>query len=395
MALEKAGAGSGGAGANGALWSGLRAVALACLILPCGIAHAATKTIKIGVLTDLSGVYADVTGPGSIHAAQMAADDFNAQSKSFKAEIVSADHQNKPDVGSAVVRKWFDRDGVDAVADVGNSAVALAVNELARQYNKVFVNSGSSSSDFTGKACSPNQFHWTYDTYALATGTTRAIVEEGGNSWFLLVADYAFGHAMERDVRRVLDSKGAKVVGEARHPLGTPDFSSFLLQAQSSHANTIALINAGGDTVNSIKQAAEFGVGGHGQRLAAMVLYLTDVHALGLKLAQGLQFTAAFYWDLNPGTRAWSKRFAEGMNGKYPTELQAGAYAAVFHYLKSVEAVGATTDGKAIVANLESRPLKDPRLRRKHDPQGRPDASQHVPLRSEETRRVESALRLL
>ena len=321
--------------------------------------QAAPKTIKIGVLTDLSGLYSDSNGPGSVQAAKMAAEDFNV-TKAFKAEVVAADHQNKPDIGSSIVRQWFDRDGVDMIVDVPNSAVALAVNELARERNKVFMNSGASSSDFTGKACSPNQVHWTYDTYALATGTTKAIVAQGGDTWFLLTADYAFGHTMEQDVRKILAEKGAKVLGSARHPLNTTDFASFLLQAQTSGAKVIGLINAGGDTINSIKQAAEFGISQGGQRIAAMVLYITDVHSLGLQLAQGLQFTAAYYWDLNDGTRAWAKRFAEGMGGGYPTQLNAGAYAATLHYLRAVEAVGAAEDGKKVVAQLETAPVDDP-----------------------------------
>ena len=322
--------------------------------------QAAPKTIKIGVLTDLSGLYSDSNGPGSVQAAKMAAEDFNATSKVFKAEVVAADHQNKPDIGSSIARQWIDRDGVDMIVDVPNSAVALAVNELARERNKVFMNSGASSSDFTGKACSPNQVHWTYDTYALATGTTKAIVAQGGDTWFLLTADYAFGHTMEQDVRKILAEKGAKVLGSARHPLNTTDFASFLLQAQTSGAKVIGLINAGGDTINSIKQAAEFGISQGGQRIAAMVLYITDVHSLGLQLAQGLQFTAAYYWDLNDGTRAWAKRFAEGMGGKYPTQLNAGAYAATLHYLRAVEAVGGAEDGKKVVAQLETAPVDDP-----------------------------------
>jgi branched-chain amino acid transport system substrate-binding protein len=277
-----------------------------------------------------------------------------------KAEIVAADHQNKPDVGSALTREWFDQGGVDAIVDVPNSAVALAVVELARQKNKVFMNSGASSSDFTGKACSLNSIHWTYDTYALAVGTTRAVVASGGDSWYLLTADYAFGHTMEGDVRKILDETKAKVVGGARTPLNTPDFSSFLLQAQASKAKVIGLINAGGDTINSIKQASEFGVAQGGQKLAAMVLYISDVHALGLKVAQGLQFTSAFYWDLNDSTRAWSKRFGERNNGRMPTQLQAGAYSATLHYLKAVEKAGTKTDGKRVVEVAKELRTSDP-----------------------------------
>lgn len=323
-------------------------------------AQTAPAPVRIGVLTDLSSLYADTNGLGAVLAARMAAEDFVAAGGKVTAEIVQADHQNKPDVGSVIAREWFDQMGVDAVVDVPNSAVALAVLELARQKNKVFMNSGASSSDFTGKACSPNSIHWTYDTYALATGTSRAVVASGGDSWYLLTADYAFGHTMEADIRKILDQSTAKVVGAARVPLNTPDFSSFLLQAQASRAKIIGLVNAGGDTINSIKQASEFGIAQGGQKLAAMVLYITDVHSLGLKVAQGLQFTAAFYWDLNDGTRAFAKRFAERMGGRMPTQLQAGAYGATLHYLKAVEKAGTKTDGRRVIEVAKELPTDDP-----------------------------------
>jgi branched-chain amino acid transport system substrate-binding protein len=337
---------------------------IACYLLIAGTSDAVKAqtpdhVVKIGVLTDMTGLYSDVNGPGSLLATQMAIEDYNAGGGSLKAEAVVADHQNKPDVGAAAVRHWFDLEGVDAVVDVPNSAVALAVTDLAKQYNKVFLNSGASSSDFTGKACSLNSIHWTYDTYALATGTAKAVVDSGGDSWFLIVADYAFGHTMEDDVRKILASKGAQVLGSTRAPLNTPDFSSFLLQAQASKAKVIGLINAGGDTINSVKQAAEFGIAQGGQRLAAMVLYITDVHALGLPVAKGLQFSAAFYWDLNEQTRAWSDRFAKRLNGKRPTQLQAGAYAATLHYLRAVEKAG-WSDGKKTVAQMKAMPADDP-----------------------------------
>lgn len=330
------------------------AVAGGAMAQPDGLA------VKIGVLTDLSSLYADTNGPGAVLATRMAAEDFRAAGGKVKVEVVAADHQNKPDIGSVITREWFDQGGVDVVVDVPNSAVGLVVTELAKQKNKVFMNSGGSSSDFTGKACSQNSIHWTYDTYALATGTTRAIVASGGDTWYLLTADYAFGHTMEADIRKILDGAGAKVVGSARTPLNTPDFSSFLLQAQSSKAKVVGLVNAGGDTINSIKQAAEFGITQGGQKLAAMVLYITDVHSLGLQVAQGLQFTAAFYWDLNDGTRSWSRRFAERNGGRMPTQLQAGAYSATLHYLKAVEKVGATSDGKRVVEMAKSMPTDDP-----------------------------------
>jgi branched-chain amino acid transport system substrate-binding protein len=337
----------------------------ACLVLTfCGSldradAKSSDHVVKIGVLTDMTGLYSGVNGPGSLLATQMAIEDYNAAGGKLKAEAVVADHQNKPDVGAAAVRRWFDLEGVDAVVDVPNSAVALAVVDLAKQYNKVFLNSGASSSDFTGKACSLNSIHWTYDTYALATGTAKAVVDSGGDSWFLIVADYAFGHTMEDDVRKILASKGAGVVGSTRAPLNTPDFSSFLLQAQASKAKVIGLINAGGDTINSVKQAAEFGIAEGNQQLAAMVLYITDVQALGLQVAKGLQFSAAFYWDLNEQTRTWSGRFGKRLNGKQPTQLQAGAYAATLHYLRAVEKAG-WSDGKKTVAEMKAIQAEDP-----------------------------------
>jgi branched-chain amino acid transport system substrate-binding protein len=338
----------------------IAAAAFALTFLSAQGAKSEEISVKIGVLTDLSSLYADTNGPGSVLAARMAAEDYLAAGGHVKAEIVAADHQNKPDIGSSITRQWFDQDGVDMIVDVPNSAVALAVVDLARQKNKVFMNSGASSSDFTGKACSQNSIHWTYDTYALATGTARAVVAAGGDSWYLLTADYAFGYTMEADIRRVLAATGATVVGAARTPLNSTDFSSFLLQAAASKAKIVGLVNAGGDTINSIKQAAEFGITMGGQKLAAMVLYITDVHALGLQTAQGLQFTAAFYWDLNDGTRAWSRRFAERNGGRMPTELQAGAYGATLHYLKAVEKAGTATDGKRVVAAAKEIPTDDP-----------------------------------
>jgi branched-chain amino acid transport system substrate-binding protein len=323
-------------------------------------AQSERDTARIGVLSDLSSLYADVTGQGSVQAARMAIEDFNAAGGKMKAEVVAADHQNKVDIGSAIVREWFDRNGVDVIVDVPNSAVALAVNELAKQSNKAFLNTGASSSDFTGKACSLNSVHWVYDTYALATGTARAIADSGGDSWFLLTADYAFGHTMEADVRRILEQKGARIVGVVRTPLNSPDFSSFLLQAQASKAKIIGLINAGGDTITSIKQAAEFGLTRQGQKMAAMVLYITDVHSLGLQVAQGLQFTSAFYWDLNDQTREWSRRFAARNRGNMPSQLQAGVYSAALHYLKAVESLGSAKDGKRVIEVMKEIPVSDP-----------------------------------
>ncbi len=339
----------------------LVSAALATMAALPGVAGAQVSgdVVKIGVLNDMSGLYADLGGPGSVVAAQMAVEDFGAAGKGMKVEIVSADHQNKPDVGSSIARQWFDSDNVDAIADVPTSSVALAVNQVAREKGKVMLNSGAASSDLTGKACSPNTVHWTYDTWMLANGTGSAIVKTGGDSWFFLTADYAFGHALERDTEAVVKAGGGKVVGRVRHPLNTQDFSSFLLQAQASKAKIIGLANAGGDTINSIKQAAEFGITKGGQNLAGLLVFLTDVHGLGLQIAQGLIMTETFYWDLNDQTRAWTKRFVEKNGGKYPTMVHAGVYAATLHYLKAVEA-GKTDDGTKVVAKMKELPTDDP-----------------------------------
>ena len=315
--------------------------------------------VKIGVLSDMSSLYADITGPGSVLAARMAVEDFGGK-LGVPVAIVSADHQNKPDVGSNIVRQWIDRDGVDAIVDVPTSSVALAVNEIVREKNKVFLVSGAATSDLTGPKCSPNTVHWTYDTWALANGTGRALVKTGGDTWFFLTADYAFGHALERDTSEVVKASGGKVLGAVRHPLNTSDFSSFLLQAQASKAKIIGLANAGGDTINSIKQAAEFGVVKGGQKLAGLLVFITDVHSLGLRTAQGLLLTESFYWDLNDQTRAWSKRFAAKHDGKMPSMVQAGVYAAVTHYLKALAQTKSDEDGKAIVDKMKALPTDDP-----------------------------------
>jgi branched-chain amino acid transport system substrate-binding protein len=333
---------------------------VAAAALP-GIANAQISdgVVKIGVLTDMSSLYADITGPGSALAAQMAVEDFGAASKGMKVEVVSADHQNKPDVGSSIARQWFDTDKVDVIVDVPTSSVALAVNQVAKEKKKAMLNSGAATSDLTGKDCSANTVHWTYDTWMLANGTGSAIVKTGGDSWFFLTADYAFGHALERDTEAVVKAGGGKVVGKVRHPLNTQDFSSFLLQAQSSKAKIIGLANAGGDTINSIKQASEFGITKSGQNLAGLLVFLTDIHGLGLPIAQGLILTETFYWDLNDSTRAWSKRFTAKNGGKYPTMVHAGVYAATLHYLKAVEA-GKTDDGTKTVAKMKEMPTDDP-----------------------------------
>jgi branched-chain amino acid transport system substrate-binding protein len=316
--------------------------------------------VRIGVLNDQSSLYADITGQGSVVAARMAVEDFGGKVKGAPVEITFADHQNKPDVGSNIARQWYDTDGVDVIVDVPTSSVALAINEVTREKNKVFLVSGAATSDLTGPKCSPNTVHWTYDTWALANGTGSAIVQTGGDTWFFLTADYAFGHALERDTEAVVLKSGGKVLGKVRHPLNTADFSSYLLQAQGSKAKIIGLANAGGDTINSIKQAAEFGIVAGGQNLAGLLVFISDVHGLGLQAAQGLILTESFYWDLNDSTRAWSKRFAERMNGRMPTMVQAGVYAAVTHYLKALDALGSDGDGKAVVAKMKEIPTDDP-----------------------------------
>ena len=314
--------------------------------------------IKIGVMNDMSGLYADIAGPGSVVAAKMAVEDFGAAGKGMKVEVVSADHQNKPDVGSSIARQWFDTDGVDVIVDVPTSSVALAVNQIAKEKGKAFLNSGAATSDLTGKACTPNTIHWTYDTWMLAHGTGSAIVKTGGDTWFFLTADYAFGHALERDTGEVVKASGGKVLGAVRHPLNTQDFSSFLLQAQASKAKIIGLANAGGDTINSIKQASEFGIVKAGQNLAGLLVFLSDIHGLGLPIAQGLILTDTFYWDLNDQTRAWTKRFV-AQNGKYPTMVHAGVYSSIIHYLKAIEA-GKTDDGTKTIAKMKEMPTDDP-----------------------------------
>jgi branched-chain amino acid transport system substrate-binding protein len=315
--------------------------------------------VKIGVLNDQSGTYADLAGPGSVVAARMAVEDFGAAAKGLKVEILAADHQNKPDVGSNIARQWYDVDKVDLILDVPTSSVVLAVNQIAREKNKALIVSTGATSDLTGKACSPTAIHWTYDTWALAHGTGSAIVKTGGDTWFFLTADYAFGHALERDTEAVVLKNGGKVLGKVRHPFPTSDFSSFLLQAQASKAKIIGLANAGADTTNAIKQGAEFGIGRGGQQFAGLLVFLTDVHALGLEKAQGLVLTEAFYWDQNDRTRAWSKRFGERHKGAMPTSVQAGVYSATLHYLKAVEALK-SDDGPRVIAKMKEMPTDDP-----------------------------------
>ena len=315
--------------------------------------------VKIGVLNDRSGVYADLSGEGSVIAARMAVEDFDAAAKGINVEIVSADHQNKPDVASNIARQWYDQDGVDIIVDVPTSSAALAVNEISREKNKIFLVSGAATTDLTGTACAPATIHWTYDTYALAKGTGAAMVAQGGDTWFFLTADYAFGHSLEENTTAVVEAAGGQVLGAVRHPFPGQDFSSFLLQAQASGAKVIGLANAGGDTVNAIKQASEFGITQGGQALAGLLIFITDVHALGLEAAQGLVLTEAFYWDQNDDTRAWSERFAAEHGGSMPTMVHAGVYSSVLHYLKAVEATGGK-ETDAVIAKMRETPTSDP-----------------------------------
>ena len=323
-------------------------------------AQAEDITVKLGVLNDMSSLYSDIGGQGSVVAAKMAIADFNPAAHGIKVELVNADHLNKPDVGTNIARQWFDVDHVDAIIDVPTSSVALAVNEVVREKNRVFLISGAASSDLTGPKCSPNSVHWTYDTWMLANSTGKSIVKTGGTTWFFLTSDYAFGHALERDTKAVVLANGGQVLGGVLHPLNTQDFSSFLLQAQASKAKIIGLANAGGDTINAIKQGAEFGITVGGQNFAGLLVFINDVQALGLKTAQGLILTETFYWDMNDGTRAWTKRWQAERPGKFPAMTVAGVYAETLHYLKAVAALKSATDGKAVVAKMKDMPTDDP-----------------------------------
>src|SRR6476619_748128 len=324
------------------------------IILAAGLGAGAAQadyrggTIRIGVLNDQSGLYADIAGTASVWVARKAVEDFGAAAKGMKVEILSGDHQNKPDIGLSIARHWFDVDKVDAIADVPTSSVALAVNEIIRDKNKVFLAVGPATSDLTGKACSPNTVHWIYDTWALANGTGNAIVKRGGDTWFFLTADYAFGYALERDTEAVVVKSGGKVLGKVRHPFPGTDFSSFLLQAKASKAKIVGLANAGGDTINSIKQASEFGIVEGGQKLAGLLIFVTDIHALGLKTAQGLIFTDPWYWDQNDANRAFAKEYFAA-HGRMPSYTVVGVYSAVFHYLRAAAALSSHADGKAMV----------------------------------------------
>jgi len=336
------------------------AFAAAALLTTGAGAQAQVTKVKIGVMSDMSGLYADLGGPGSVTAAKLAVQDFNPAAHGLDVELIGGDMQNKPDIGSNLARQWFDVDGVDMIVDVPNSGVALAVNEVAREKNKVFIVSGAASSDLTGPKCSPDTVHWTYDTWMLANGTGKALVKTGGDTWFFLTSDYAFGHALERDTTAVVLANGGKVLGSVAHPLNTSDFSSYLLQAQASKAKIIGLANAGGDTINAIKQGAEFGITSGGQQFAGLLVFISDVNSLGLKTAQGLVLTSTWYWDMTDANRAFTKRWQVEHPGKFPTMVQAGVYSAVTHYLKAVAALKSTADGKAVVAKMKEMPTDDP-----------------------------------
>jgi branched-chain amino acid transport system substrate-binding protein len=331
----------------------------AAIVLSAGAAHAqiSDDVVKIGVLTDMSSLYADATGKGSLVAVQMAVADYGSKVKGKPVEVISADHQNKPDVGVGIARNWYDNEKVDAIFDVPTSSVALPISALTREKNKIHINSGGGSSDLTGVACSPNTVHWTYDTYALSNVAGKAMVKRGEDTWFFVTADYAFGAALQRDAANVVKETGGKVLGEVRHPLNSSDFSSFLLQAQASKAKVVALANAGGDTTNALKQAAEFGITSGGQKMIALLQEITDTHALGIKETQGLIVTDAFYWDLNDETRAFSNRFNEKV-GHMPTMIQAGLYSATMHYLKAIEAIG-TDEAPKVMAQMKATPIHD------------------------------------
>jgi branched-chain amino acid transport system substrate-binding protein len=313
--------------------------------------------VKIGVLTDMSSLYADATGKGSLAAVQMAVADYGSKVKGKPVEVVYADHQNKPDVGVSIARNWYDNEKVDAIFDVPTSSVALPISALTREKNKIHINSGGGTSDLTGVACSPNTVHWTYDTYALSNVAGKAMVKRGEDTWFFVTADYAFGMALQRDAASVVKENGGKVLGDVRHPLNSSDFSSFLLQAQASKAKVIGLANAGGDTTNALKQAAEFGIMQGGQKLIALLMEITDVHSLGTKAAQGLIATDAFYWDMNDETRAFSKRFNDKV-GHMPTMIQAGLYSATMHYLKAIETSG-SDEAPKVMAEMRAKPIND------------------------------------
>jgi len=322
-------------------------------------AQISDNVVKIGVLNDQSGAYSDLSGKGSVVAAQMAIDDFGGKVKGAPVQLISADHQNKPDVGSAIANRWIDEDKVDAIVDVPTSSVALAIQEITRTKNRVHLNSGAGSSALTGEKCSPTMVHWSYDTYAQAHGTGIALTKQGGDSWFFITADYAFGNALRDDTMAAVKEAGGKVLGAVSAPFPNTDFSSFLLQAQGSGAKVIGLANAGSDTINAIKQAHEFGLDKSGQKLTGLLTFITDVHSIGLETAQGLVLTDSWYWDTNDETRAWAKRWSEKMGGgRMPTSVHAGVYSAVMHYLKAIDKSG-TDEAKKVVDTMRTIPVND------------------------------------
>jgi branched-chain amino acid transport system substrate-binding protein len=336
------------------------AAAVLSLLIACDNANAGNGVVKIGILNDQSGVFADSTGTGSTDAARMAAEDFGGKVAGMPIEIIAADHQNRADVGAGIARKWFDLEGVDAIADLGNSAVALAVNEIAREKNKTILVSAGGTTTLTGSACSPNTVQWTYDTWSQSSAIGTALVKAGNRKWFFLTADYTFGYNLRDETSKVVLANGGEIVNSVRHPINSSDFSSFLLQAQASKANVIALANGGNDTANAIKQAQEFGIQKGGQIVVGLSTMITDIKALGLNAAQDLYVTETFYWDRTPETRAWSKRWSERNGSRYPTMMQAGVYGATLHYLKAVAAVGSTADGRKVVDKMKEMPTDDP-----------------------------------
>lgn len=330
---------------------------LGALLPVAAAAQVSGDVVKIGVLTDMVGVTADITGRGSLAAAQMAVRDAGGSVLGKPVQIISADHQHRADIGQSIARRWFDVEGVDAIFDVPNSGVALAVQSLAREKQRIVVYSGAGTTALTNEQCSPYGFHWTFDTFALSRGTAAAVVAAGGDSWFIIAADYAFGHQLQADTTDVVTAAGGRIAGAIRHPLNAPDFSSYLLRAQSSRAKIVALANAGGDTTNAMKQAGEFGLARGGQNLAAMLFFLQDVHALGLPVAQGTYLTTASYWDLNDATRAWSREFL-AQTGMMPSMIHAGVYGSVRHYLKAVARAG-TDDADKVAAAMRETPIED------------------------------------
>ena len=338
-------------------YASLKKALVICVLGCCATMAQAQNVLRLGVLNDKSSIYADLTGSGSVTAAQMAVDDFGGRVLNRRIEIVTADHQNKPDVGSSIARRWIESEQVKVIIDVPTSSVAFAVQEITRNLKTPFLISGAASSDLTGKACSPMTAHWTYDTYALAAGTARGIVQAGGNSWYFLTQDNVFGHALQRDVSRFVEEAGGKVVGVVRHPLNSSDFASYLLQADAAKPKVLALANAGSDFTNAIKQASEFGLVAKGIKMAGMSVTINDIHSLGLKTAQGVQFITPFYWDSTPETRQWSRRFFD-KEKKMPNHIQAGVYGAVMHYLQAVKASG-SDDGQTVMTQMRKLPIND------------------------------------